>query len=125
MSKQLDKIEDIIEKQLKEDSTQWGTYDLILDQVDKLEEQLAEKDERIAELEKQIKELSEEHFEMFGDMKNYKNLWLAEQRKNKQLRHQVCQEIKNALYMNFEYNDEYDLTLAESIIDQVEKGEKE
>ena len=42
-----------------------------------------------------------------------------------QIRHQVCEEIKNALYMNFEYDNEYDLTLAESIIDQVEKGEKE
>ena len=34
---------------------------------------------------------------MFGDMKDYKNLWLAEQRKNKAIHKQVCDEIKSKL----------------------------
>ncbi|MDY6382157.1 MAG: hypothetical protein SPK94_07895 [Bacteroidales bacterium] len=42
-----------------------------------------------------------------------------------ELRHQVCEEIKNALYMNFEYDDEYDQKFVEGIIDQIEKGEKD
>lgn len=50
-----------------------------------LKGQLKQTKQRLTEKEKKIKELSEEHFEMFGDIKNYKNLWLAEQRKNKDL----------------------------------------
>lgn len=59
-----------------------------------LKNQLKQTKQQLTEKEKQIKELSEEHFEIFGDMKNYKNLWLAEQRKNKDQDHQVCDEIR-------------------------------
>lgn len=60
-----------------------------------LKQQLTEKD-------KKINQLSEEHLEMFGDMKDYKNLWLAEQRKNKEIRKQVCKEVYNFIMDNWE-----------------------
>ena len=62
-------------------------FDETTDMIIAIEQQLAEKD-------KEIDKLLKEHFEMFGDMKDYKNLWLAEQRKNKEVRHQVCEEIR-------------------------------
>ena len=93
-----------------------------------LERQLAEKN-------KDINKLSKEHLEMFGDMKEYKNLWLAEQRKveeleNKlehcsndkwyidldklnipneianQIKKQVCDEIREKLKAHCDYTDE-------------------
>lgn len=83
------------------------------------------KDERIAELEMRIKELSEEHFEMFGDMKNYKNLWLAEQRKNKHLRHEICEKIRergDKIYAEGSYYvNAY--RISSELLDQIE-GEK-
>ena len=90
----------------------------------KLEKQLTEKD-------KEINKLSEEHFEMFGDMKDYKNLWLAEQRKNKEIRKQVCDEIREKILIRLElpkeewvwYSDDYvGVGLIKEILDQIEQG---
>ena len=86
-----------------------------------LEQQLAEKETK-------INELSDEHLELFGDMKTYKNLWLAEQRKNKEIRKQVCDEIREKLQMNENNTCEntafgvyYDYL--KEILDEIEKGE--
>ena len=39
-----------------------------------------------------------------GDMKDYKNPWLAEQRKNKEVRKQVCDEIRKKF--GYKYNNQ-------------------
>ena len=115
-----------------------------------LKQQLAEKDKEIENLnnrldkyiggklksmldekDKEIKELREEHLEMFGDMKGYKNLWLAEQRKNKEIRKQVCDEIREYI-KKFESieNEKYFYPIMQvplhtflNHIDKLEKGE--
>lgn len=91
-----------------------------------LKEQLAEKD-------KEINKLSEEHLEMFGDMKTYKNLWLAEQRKNKEIRKQVCDEIRELLRnQRIQADDRIHAFLQDmcywqdidAVLDKVERGEQ-
>lgn len=96
----------------------------LLKEVDELKQQLTEKD-------KEIDKLSEEHFEMFGDMKDYKNLWLAEQRKNKEIRKQVCEEISDYINKNAyevltkEYGNTYVVNINEILdfIQEIEQGE--
>lgn len=95
--------------------------------IKRLEEQLAEKD-------KEINKLSKEHFEMFGDMKDYKNLWLAEQRKNKEICKQVCDEFKKAIITESIFDteeeasywtDDIDVKTILEIIDKLEQGEQQ
>lgn len=98
-----------------------------------LEQQLAEKNKEIEELktrasekDKEINKLSEEHLEMSGDMKTYKNLWLAEQRKNKEILKQVCDKIRT--YDRITNKQETSYTgyvegLCE-MLDRIEKGEQ-
>lgn len=94
-----------------------------------LETKLAEKDKEIAELKKKCEELSDKEFEHFGDMKTYKNMWLAEQRKNKEIRHQVCEEIREKLKAHCDYTDEENIgwyieqEKINKILNQIEQGE--
>lgn len=88
----------------------------------KLEQQLADKDGK-------INKLSEEHFEMFGDMKDYKNLWLAEQRKNKEICKQVCNKVLELCDEKFRSINEFDFVEVISrdelieVLDYIEGGE--
>lgn len=93
--------------------------DIYKDKISILEHQLAEKD-------KEISKLSREHLEMFGDMKTYKNLWLAEQRKNKEIRKQICDEIREKLKKQIipaagTWLSYYDITETNNLLDQIEQ----
>lgn len=97
-------------------------------QIVDLEQENKQLKQQLTEKDKEINKLSKEHFEMFGDMKDYKNLWLAEQRKNKEIRKQVCDEIREKLEINENNSCEntafgiYFDDLSE-ILDQIEQGE--
>ena len=87
--------------------------------IEKEREIISELQQQLAEKNKEINKLSKEHSEMFRDMKEYKNLWLAEQRKNKQIRQQVCNEIEKIALLN--RDDNYVIT--DDDLDEIRKGE--
>lgn len=101
--------------------------DKLTEENEKLKQQLAEKEKEIEQLKEKCNKLSDEEFEHFGDMKTYKNMWLKEQTKSNQLRHEICEKIRK--YLKYNNGQEWILMLDETIslnevLDKIENGEE-
>lgn len=75
----------------------------LVEENEKLKQQLAEKDKEIEQLKEECNKLSDREFEHFGDMKTYKNMWLKEQKQSVKLRHEICEKIRNMTHDYFEF----------------------
>ncbi len=103
MSKELERIEQIIEKQLKKDSTQTYTYDLILDECDKMEEQLAELKTKLEEVEEQYAYECECN-KQFVECQNENEQLKAENERLLKREDELCRKINLYKYNKKEYD---------------------
>ena len=121
----LEECNESLSNKFDKESDIQNKIDILKYNIDGLEQQLVEKD-------KEIDKLSKENLELFGYIKDYRNLWLAEQRKNKEIRKQVCDEIRELLRKQKTQADDGIHTYLQdmcywqdidAILDKVERGE--
>ncbi len=112
MDKEIERIEQIIEKQLKKDGTQMSTYFLILHECDKMEDKLAELKAENESLKKEL--INYNSYKTDNErIRDMTNLYDAYTKMNNELKHQLRElpkKIANDIYSTFGFfvaDDEY------------------
>lgn len=105
------------------ESDMQNEIDILKYNVEGLEQQLAEKDEEIERLKAEIKELKDDNWELRKDFNKKAYDYILKDH-NKDIRHQVCEEIRDYIHSKECQIKGMEFILLLCKLDQIERGEE-